>query len=89
MFALPDLRVVHLVRDQPQIVVDANLGDTIKCRARINRAGRVIGRVDQHAFGICRVFGDIGRTGLEGVLGACLDGFRNGRDPTDRPGYVA
>ena len=50
MRALPNLRVINLVRDQPQVVALAYIGDVVHRLFGIDRACRVVGRVDQQGF---------------------------------------
>ena len=84
--ALPDLAVIDLVRDQPEIRLPAQPGDTGQRFGAVDRAGGVVGRVDQErgrAIGLCR---DIGGAGLKRVLGPGRDGDRNRACAPDRAG---
>ena len=86
--ALPDLGVVDLVRDQPQIVADGGARDAVERVGPIDRAGRVVGRVHQQgarAGGPCGAV-DLVEGGQEGVLCPGGDGVRDAGGGADRAG---
>ena len=88
MRTLPDLRVVNLVRDQPHVVIAADLRDAFKRFAGIDNAGGVVGRVHQQrrGVGLFRSGGNHVRTGLERIFRTGGDRMGQGADTADRTG---
>ena len=86
VFALPDLGVIDFVRDQPEVVIGADLRDPLQRFTAVDHAGGVVGRIDQQrscAFRHCR---DIRRPGLEPRVWARGNGQRLGTRAADRAG---
>ena len=88
MFAFPNLRVIHLVRDQPHVVMPADLRDAFKRLAGIDDAGGVIGGIDQQrcCSGLLGCGGYRVGSGLKCIIGTGEHGMGQGADTADRAG---
>ena len=76
--AMPDLGVIDLVRDQPEIVVPADLREAGQRVLGVDHAGGIVGGVDQQRPGAARGGGDVPCPRLEAVFGRRGDRPRDG-----------
>mmetsp|Transcript_26872 Transcript_26872/g.48596 ORF Transcript_26872/g.48596 Transcript_26872/m.48596 type:complete len:261 (+) Transcript_26872:1061-1843(+) len=86
MGPLPDLAVIDLVRNQPQIMALTHLCNALHRGVRIDGAGWIVGRIDQQAAGPGSCRRNVARARLKGVFGAGLDRSGYGPGPPDRAG---
>jgi hypothetical protein len=70
VFARPELCVVDLVRDQPEVVVAHHAGHILQRAAGVDGSGRVVGRIDQQRPRARRAGCDFPCLGLEPGFGA-------------------
>ena len=47
MRAVPDLGVIDLIGDEPQVMSNTGLRNNLPCGAVIDHPGRIVGRIDQ------------------------------------------
>ena len=73
MCALPDLTVIDLVRDQPQVMALAHLCNAFKRGSGINDARGVVGRIDQQACSTCCGGVNVAFAGLKRIIRPRLD----------------
>lgn len=86
MRAFPDLRVVDLVGDEPEVARPHHFGDLAERRLRVDRARGIVGRVEEEGYRALGLRVDGVRARLEAVLRPCRD--RDGHEPraADRSG---